>query len=94
MKLSGVFLGCDWIELVGDGYCNDESNNRHCNFDGGDCCYKCVSTLFCLECECLTGNAGQEINHHIHNQKLTFRKKMLIVLEEFYRKTQSWKIRT
>ena len=22
-----------------------------------------MSTLFCLECECLTGNAGQEINH-------------------------------
>ena len=34
--------GCKYPELVGDGYCNDEANNLHCDFDGGDCCYSCV----------------------------------------------------
>ena len=26
--------------LIGDGYCNDELNTRHCDFDGADCCLK------------------------------------------------------
>ena len=25
-------------EMIGDGYCNDETNNADCNYDGGDCC--------------------------------------------------------
>ena len=24
----------------GDGFCDDENNNRKCGWDGGDCCYK------------------------------------------------------
>ena len=24
--------------MVGDGICNDETNNLECNYDGGDCC--------------------------------------------------------
>ena len=28
---------CPNTELVGNGVCNDESNNADCNFDGGDC---------------------------------------------------------
>ena len=49
--------------MIGDGYCNDETNNRHCNFDGGDCCNTCISTLFCSDCKCLTGNDGEEISY-------------------------------
>ena len=49
--------------MIGDGYCNDETNNIHCAFDGGDCCYVCVSTSFCDDCKCLTGNAREEINY-------------------------------
>ena len=33
-----TFKGCKMTQLVGDGYCNDETNNIHCAFDGGDCC--------------------------------------------------------
>ena len=55
--------GCKWTKLVGDGYCNDETNNIHCNFDGGDCCYSYVVKSFCSECKCLTGRTGREINH-------------------------------
>ena len=57
-----IVPGCKWPRLIGDGYCNDETNNLHCNFDGGDCCYSCVSTLFCLDCECLTGDDGENDN--------------------------------
>ena len=32
------FLGCDYGELVGNGHCNDETNNADCIYDGGDCC--------------------------------------------------------
>ena len=24
--------------MIGNGYCNDQTNNVECNFDGGDCC--------------------------------------------------------
>ena len=49
--------------MVGDGYCNDETNNIHCNFDGGDCCYTYVVKSFCSLCKCLTGRFGKEIHH-------------------------------
>ena len=39
--------------LVGDGFCNDETNNADCNYDGGDCCGSCVVTEHCTECQCL-----------------------------------------
>ena len=42
--------------LVGDGYCNDETNNPNCNFDGGDCCGPCLNKEFCSECLCHLGN--------------------------------------
>ena len=43
--------------LVGDGYCNDITNNADCDFDGGDCCGTCVNRHRCTECECdITGN--------------------------------------
>jgi hypothetical protein len=33
------------ISYIGDGYCDDDFNNKHCNYDGGDCCERsCVST--------------------------------------------------
>ena len=49
--------------MVGDGHCNDEANNLHCDFDGGDCCYSCISKAFCSDCKCLTDNAGEELNY-------------------------------
>ena len=50
--------------MVGDGYCNDESNNIHCAFDGGDCCYSYGRSItFCKECKCLTGYSDEKINY-------------------------------
>ena len=55
------FLNCEFgvkYAMIGDGYCNDETNNAHCNYDGGDCCGTCVATDHCSECECLGGVKG------------------------------------
>ena len=37
---------------IGDGYCDDETNNADCNFDGGDCCGPNVNTQWCAQCIC------------------------------------------
>ena len=56
-------IGCQYPRLVGDGYCNDESNTIQCDFDGGDCCYTCVSKQFCIDCKCLAENEDKELNY-------------------------------
>ena len=48
--------------MVGDGYCNDETNKIQCAFDGGDCCYSCVNKEFCKKCLCLNEDDGENIN--------------------------------
>ena len=40
------------MELIANGFCNDESNNEGCSYDGGDCCGACVNTEQCKECMC------------------------------------------
>ena len=35
---SFIVLGCNNVALVGNGLCNDETNNADCYYDGGDCC--------------------------------------------------------
>ena len=44
----------------GDGSCDDICNNEENGFDGGDCCGDDVSTIWCIECECLEGSEGSE----------------------------------
>ena len=44
--------GCDNAALVGNGFCNDETNNANCKFDGGDCCVLNANTNSCFECGC------------------------------------------
>ena len=44
--------GCDNVALVGNGFCNDETNNPDCNYDGGDCCVVNANTNVCSECVC------------------------------------------
>ena len=51
-----------WPELVQDGYCNDESNNPDCNFDGDDCCYACVDKEHCQDCLCVHEHGWEGIN--------------------------------
>ena len=44
---------CDFPNITGDGFCDDESNIHKCNFDGGDCCGNGVKYGSCLQCKCL-----------------------------------------
>ena len=41
--------------VVGDGFCDDVTNNADCGYDGGDCCGSCVVTDHCSQCECIGG---------------------------------------
>ena len=38
--------------MVGNGFCNDETNIGACNYDGGDCCGHNVNADFCFQCHC------------------------------------------
>jgi hypothetical protein len=50
-------LNCNGpLELIGNGHCNDQTNNAECNFDGGDCCGSCANMEQCSECWCLDGS--------------------------------------
>ena len=43
--------------MIGNGHCNDETNNPTCNYDGGDCCISSPNTDHCSECVCATTGA-------------------------------------
>ena len=43
---------------MGDGYCDDVTNNIECNYDGGDCCLDPVNTQYCSECQCIDGGGS------------------------------------
>ena len=47
---------CENPTWIGDGYCDDITNNPECSYDGGDCCGPAVDTQFCSECQCIDGN--------------------------------------
>ncbi len=47
-----IVLGCGNATLVGDGFCNDETNTPVCNYDGGDCCLNVINNDHCSECTC------------------------------------------
>ena len=51
----------DCPNLIGDGYCNDETNILDCGYDGGDCCGSCVITDYCTKCECIANITENEI---------------------------------
>ena len=51
-------------DLVADGYCDDDTNNLACNYDGGDCCGFEVLEDYCDDCDCLEGwdeDEGQKL---------------------------------
>ena len=51
--------------LVGNGFCNDETNNPYCSYDGGDCCGPCLNVDQCSECVCFSGSNGTEITNPV-----------------------------
>ena len=43
----------DWVDFIGDGYCDDEVNTEACLYDLGDCCdFHSISQSLCIECFC------------------------------------------
>ena len=38
--------------MIGNGFCNDETNNAENKYDGGDCCGYDVNTEHCVVCGC------------------------------------------
>ena len=51
----------EFVDLLGDGYCDDEANTEQCLYDLGDCCdytdYS-ISRSFCTECFCYAEIGG------------------------------------
>ena len=48
--------------MVGNGFCNDDTNIADCNFDRGECCALMANTDHCSECECLTEEVEEVID--------------------------------
>ena len=47
---------CPNPSWVADGYCDDRNNGAHCDYDGGDCCFKQeINDTFCQKCLCHEG---------------------------------------
>ena len=46
-----ILSGCN-SRLIGNGFCNDETNNAEGSYDGGDCCGSNVNTDYCSDCKC------------------------------------------
>ena len=53
-----IKIGCAFAAWVGDGYCDDITNNLICNYDGGDCCLSNITTHYCRECICIERSTG------------------------------------
>merc|ERR1712100_589543 len=51
---------CGSVDYKGDGNCDDDNNNKGCDYDGGDCCAKSLGKAvvkdYCKQCKCLDPN--------------------------------------
>lgn len=52
-ELDSAKWACPYDNLIGDGFCDDETNDFACDFDGGDCCGPSISRMNCIQCQCL-----------------------------------------
>ena len=55
--------------LVGNGFCNDDTNVAECDYDGGDCC-GCVITEHCEDCACLSNITSGDITNPLVGNSL------------------------
>ena len=73
-QFSSIVSDCDHGHMVGDGYCDNETNTIECMYDGGDCCGSCINMEHCLECACLGnvssyGNSNAFIGNGVCNDE-------------------------
>ena len=52
IQFSFLVPGCDYVALVSNGFCNDETNIADCNYDGGECCAMNANSNSCSDCGC------------------------------------------
>ena len=45
-------FSCQYLELAGDGYCDDEANAPECGYDFNDCCKTASDRSLCQNCTC------------------------------------------
>ena len=45
-------FSCPYLELAGDGYCDDEANVPECGYDFNDCCETASDRSLCQNCTC------------------------------------------
>ena len=55
-------LDCANLTMIGDGYCNDETNNPECGYDGGDCCGSCIIKDYCTNCTCIGSVTNAQVS--------------------------------
>ena len=50
---------------IGDNFCEDITNTKECNYDGGDCCNPNAYYLesFCTDCKCLEGKDENNVEN-------------------------------
>ena len=48
--------------IVGDYYCDDDTNTAECNYDGGDCCGSNVNKYYCVYCMCYVLNCTTSLD--------------------------------
>ena len=56
-KQGGPSASCGSPQYKGDGNCDDDNNNKLCEYDGGDCCYNTVkggkvNNNYCKKVDC------------------------------------------
>ena len=54
---------CPNLDLVGDGYCDDELNIPQCWYDLNDCCKMESDRTMCQNCTCLLSDIKQDKIH-------------------------------
>ena len=54
---------CHQTNLISNGFCNDETNNEKCYYDGGDCCGSCINTNFCTNCSCISNTTDNKVSN-------------------------------
>ena len=69
-NLGEPVVSCGDPAYKGDGNCDDTNNNKGCEYDGGDCCYKTVeggvvSKKYCSEVGlCIAGILRDALMFH------------------------------
>ena len=56
-------LGCPFLHITNDGYCDDEANIEECNYDFDDCCHWENDFSLCQDCFCKTPPINYSINY-------------------------------